>query len=170
VRRGACGCRCACLPRRRQHIAKLLVASPGISRTSLQGSGNGRGGPGEVFQVPPGPHASSPPCLLDFGSSGYPFTPTDIRGASAVCVCSMRSISFRERDLNVQTWSKSRDAAFYFSPCAPLPLLPGTSIEKQSFEFEIWFRVFGAATYDDGPSCLSTRSTSTGLRLVSWQD
>src|ERR1035441_9672237 len=54
----------------------MLVASPGISRTSLQGSGNGRGGLGEVFQVPPGPHASSPPCLLDFGSSGYPFTPT----------------------------------------------------------------------------------------------
>ena len=78
-----------------------------------------------------------------FGSSGYPFAPTDIRGASAVCVCSMRSISFREKDLNVQTWSKSRDAAFYFSTCAPLPLLPGTSIEKQSFEFEVWFRVLG---------------------------
>jgi len=32
-----------------------------------------------------------------------PFVPIDIRGASAMCVCSMRNISFRGRHLNVQT-------------------------------------------------------------------
>src|SRR5208283_2168696 len=55
---------------------RLRSRIPGISQTSLQVSGNGRGGPGEAFQVPPRPHALSPPCSWVFGSSGYPFTPT----------------------------------------------------------------------------------------------
>jgi len=92
----------------------LYVSGLGIWQTFPQVSGNGRGGHGEVFQVPPGPHASLPPFCEGFGSLGHPFEPMDIRGASAVCVCSMRRIPFRENELNVQTWVEEPGDCFLF--------------------------------------------------------
>src|SRR5215831_10460431 len=143
----------------------LLAAGLGIWRTSRGGFDYEGGGPRSVAQVRRGP----PSWLSLFGlcdrrSSPYPLAPMYIRGASAVCVCSMRSISFREKDLNVQTGvEEPRSCVLFFKGC---PTQAAGHWYREGSHSSLRFGSVGTAMCGDSSYSSSARSGTTELRLA----